>query len=470
MLKRVCIISLTQVTQEPRVLRQIRTFRETGWATSIIGYPGRVPAPSDWEFFDASPPTSEPPMPRQNLFIDANGRQMRFRKMIHKDPSRFARILIQTFIADPFFRQFRWLKQELRMARISLSLHIYDRARAPGASLLMRALAKRLTVMSSRQAHKEYWTYPRFHQVRDSILNKIPPCDLVVGHDYFTYPIAGMLAKKHGARMALDCHEYAREQYDFDNLPDPAQRYDWLFVRRPLSDALQHEYFRKANAVSTVCDGIADLLQEDHRLATRPTVIRSTPFYEELPFRPCGKTIDILYHGLIDKTRNLDVGVRSVALWRPEFRFVIRGPADPVYEAELRALIAKLGLQGRVLIEPPAPFAELIGKANEADVGYFAFENYSKQRQFTAPNKFFEYIMAGLALIVMDTPELAKVVNEYHNGLLVETFDEEGIANVVNSFTPEKINEMKKRSLAAAKELCWERESLKLVSAYGLSC
>ncbi|MGN6516104.1 MAG: glycosyltransferase, partial [Rhizomicrobium sp.] len=289
------------------------------------------------------------------------------------------------------------------------------------------------------------------------------------GHDYFTYPLAASLAKKWGARLALDCHEYAREQYNYNNHPDPRQRYEWLFVSRPLCDAMQREYFRKADAASTVCDGIADLLAHDYELPKTPTVIRSTPFYEELPFRPCGEIVNVLYHGIVSPTRNIDVGIRSVALWRPEFRFVIRGPADRGYEDELRALIAKLGLQDRVILDPPAPFAELVRKANEADVGYFAFENYSKQRQFTAPNKFFEYIMAGLALVVMNTPELSKVVNEYHNGLLIETFDEKSIADAINSLTPDIIDAMKKRSLAAARELSWEQESRKLVDAYEIS-
>jgi hypothetical protein len=54
----------------------------------------------------------------------------------------------------------------------------------------------------------------------------------------------------------------------------------------------------------------------------------------------------------------------------------------------LQVLIAQLGLQGRVMIEPPVPFDRLIAKANESDVGYCVVENYSAQRQFAAQNKF----------------------------------------------------------------------------------
>jgi glycosyltransferase involved in cell wall biosynthesis len=323
--------------------------------------------------------------------------------------------------------------------------------------------------MTSRRAHKKYWSYPNFRRIRDRILNKVSRCDLVIGHDYFTYPLAGILAKKFGARLAFDCHEYARGQYNLDDSPDLRSRYNWLFVARPLCDALQSEYYRKAYAVSTVSDGIAELLQKDYCLARRPTVIRSTPFYEELPFRPCGKTVKVLYHGLIDQTRNLDACIRSVALWRPEFCFVIRGPHNPAYEAELRTLIDDLGLKGRVAIEPPVPFQGLVAKANESDVGYCIVENYSAQRQFAAPNKFFEYIMAGLALVFTNTTEQSRIINTYGNGLLVGSLDPKVIADAINSLTPERINDMKKRSLSAAKELCWEKESVKLADAYGIT-
>jgi glycosyltransferase involved in cell wall biosynthesis len=266
----------------------------------------------------------------------------------------------------------------------------------------------------------------------------------------------------------LDCHEYAREQYNFDNHPDPQARFDWLFVARPLCDALQSEYYRKADAVSTVSDGIADLLQQDYRLPKRTSVIRSTSFYEELPFRPCSERIEILYHGLIDQSRNLDVAIRSMAMWRPEFHFVIRGPANPEYEVELLALARRLGVQDRVTIEPPVAFSELVRAANASDVGYCVVENYSAQRQFAAPNKFFEYMMAGLALVFTDTTEQAKINNTYGNGLLVGSLDPKVIAQAINSLTRDRIDEMKKRSLAAAKELCWEQESVKLVEAYGI--
>ncbi|MGN6514707.1 MAG: hypothetical protein ACTHLR_02575, partial [Rhizomicrobium sp.] len=163
------------MTQEPRVLRQIRTFREKGWAISVIGYPGRVPIPVDWEFFDAS--EAPLPPPHKKALMDDEGEPMRIRHMLYKDPGRAARLLGRALVIDPL-RGIRYRTlQKLRAAQIDLSLRIYDKAQTTNAGGITRALADRLTTMSSRRAHSRYWTYRNFRRVRDSILDKVSRCD-----------------------------------------------------------------------------------------------------------------------------------------------------------------------------------------------------------------------------------------------------------------------------------------------------
>ena len=86
----------------------------------------------------------------------------------------------------------------------------------------------------------------------------------------------------------------------------------------------------------------------------------------------------------------------------------------------------------------------------------------SLQKKYTLPNKFFEYVMAGLALCVSDLPEMARIVRGYDLGLLVPGADPQKIAEMLNSLDEKKINYYKQQSLKAAKELCWEVESQKL--------
>ena len=74
--------------------------------------------------------------------------------------------------------------------------------------------------------------------------------------------------------------------------------------------------------------------------------------------------------------------------------------------------------------------------------------------------------MAGLALVVSDLPEMARLVRQYEFGELVPECEEEHIARIINSLHPVRIDEMKMNSLAAAKELNWDVEKEKMMSVY----
>lgn len=290
--------------------------------------------------------------------------------------------------------------------------------------------------------------------------------DLFIAHDWYVAPAALKLADLRRSRYVVDVHEYAREQFYFR--AGSSEQRNWNRYRRPYIDALQRLVFERAFGVTTVCDGIADLLKRDYELARRPTVVRSVPLFNKQSFRPTGGIIDVLYHGLIVPTRGVDHAIRSLPRWRPEFRLIVRGHGPTDYIAFLKRLAAELSVQDRVQFESSVDFDDIIPSANRADIGYIVLDNYSPQRTFTLPNKFFEYVMAGLAICASDLPEMSALVNRYGLGLLSETVDPIALADRINAFTPESIDAFKRASLAAANELCWEREAQEMLSCYGV--
>jgi glycogen synthase len=120
-----------------------------------------------------------------------------------------------------------------------------------------------------------------------------------------------------------------------------------------------------------------------------------------------------------------------------------------------------------VTIEGPVPASEMIERANaDADVGFFVQADLSPQKRFTLPNKFFEYVTAGLALCVADLPEMAPFVTEHELGLLVSQPTPEAIAAAVNSLDRETIDRYKRNSLEAAKVLDWNLEKEVMLGLY----
>jgi glycosyltransferase involved in cell wall biosynthesis len=123
----------------------------------------------------------------------------------------------------------------------------------------------------------------------------------------------------------------------------------------------------------------------------------------------------------------------------------------------------------QIRFEPAVPPEEVVARANEADVGLFHLPDHSRQARHALPNKLFEYIMAGLAVCVSDLPEMSPIVRRHGTGLLIDGSSPAAIAGTVNRFTPASIDRFKRRSLVAARELCWEVEQQHLVDAFARS-
>ncbi|MFZ4125055.1 MAG: asparagine synthase-related protein, partial [Rickettsiales bacterium] len=414
------IISYTPVSKEPRVIRQAKALTDAGWRVVVFGLQGAAPTPKEWHFV---------PLPDT---LPMDGRD----KMQHVFGERIGGLSFSFYIKS------KKIPRTIGMVFARFGM-------LPSLKLLGARLNQRFQVPFQ-------WKRRTISDFLSSNPSLTP--QLVLCHDYFTADIGMSIAKRSKAKIAIDCHEYACGQYV--HIPN------WTKWHRPMVFALQDFYLKQVNAVTTVCQGIAELIQKDHRLKCTVEVVRSTPFYEQQPFRPTGETITVLYHGEIFASRGIHVAIRSMQYWRPEFRMLLRGNADIGYIEELKAIAKEVGVEDRLIIEPAVPFKDIIPAANRADIGYFVHEDLSAQRRFTLPNKFFEYVMAGLALCVSDLPEMARLVKQYEVGQLVSDCDPKAVAEVINRFDRAMIDTMKQRSIDAAKTLNWEAEKARMLKLY----
>jgi asparagine synthase (glutamine-hydrolysing) len=407
------IISYTPVAKEPRVIRQAKALEQAGWRVVVFGLPGLGVCPREWHFVG----------------------------LMERSFDRSSRSF------------FRW-------GRDAVVARLQRGARAAGAMLSDIGSAMVIRSLGARLNHWATPSYRTRRQTIESFFGAYPHLkpDLVLCHDYFTLDVAMSVGRKAGAPVSIDCHEYALGQYMHDKA--------WVRWHRPVVKAMQDDLFPQVDGLTTVCEGIAELIAKDHTLGRPALVVRSVPFYRPQKFRETGDVITVLYHGEIYRTRALHVAVRSLHLWRPEFRLVLRGYADPRYVAELRQIAAANGSADRLVIEPPVPFDQIITAANSADIGYFVHQDVSPQRRYALPNKFFEYVMAGLAVVVSDLPEMARLVKQHKFGSLVPECNEEMIVNAINGLDRQAIDRMKRCALEAAAELNWERESGKMMALY----
>lgn len=397
------IFSYTPVTSEPRVLRQAEALIKSGWQVVVFGLEGKPAKTPEWSFV--------------------------------KLPSD----------ALPYATVFRRLLGGLRMEGLILTRYgLFTVIKFWGAKLY--------------HSSNPIWRWIEAEVNRFIALNSHMAPSLVISHDYFTANLGYLSARIFKAKFVVDCHEYARGQFMHDER--------WVKHIRPYIIAFQDYYLAQADGVTTVCEGIADLLDAEQELKRKVVVVRSVPFSNIQPFRPTGDTIRVLYHGEIHYIRGIHKAIKSMRLWRAEFELVVRGNSSIEYLEYLKTLARECGVEKRVHFEPAVAFNEIIPAANKADIGYFVHKDLSPQKRFVLPNKYFEYVMAGLALCVSDLPEMSRLLKQYKFGLLVPDYTEQDIANTINSFTRESIDRMKQASIKAAVELNWEKEQYRMLGLY----
>ena len=179
-----------------------------------------------------------------------------------------------------------------------------------------------------------------------------------------------------------------------------------------------------------------------------PSVIRRT--FEEMPFRADAARQD---PGTLSRYRGAEPRAsrrRSTVspLWRPEFTLTIRGPENPAFSPALRERIAALGLAG----SRPAGAAGADdgtgarGRARSTSASLL-LPGHSRHNEFALPNKFFEYVMAGLALCTTDLPEMARLIREYDLGVTIAAVEPTAIAAAINALDPDRIDCFKRNAL-----------------------
>jgi glycosyltransferase involved in cell wall biosynthesis len=320
------------------------------------------------------------------------------------------------------------------------------------AGLVLRQAPATLMAASAKRL---YWLNAARRRAR-AILRSWRP-DVVHANDWNTLPLALDAKAGWGALIVYDTHELAVAEYEHS--------LKWRLAALAHVRAIEAQGIAQADAVIAVSPGIARALPGMYPGLGEPVVIRNVPDAEPMPFHPTGPTVTVLFHGLLRSNRGLEPVLASMPDWPERFRLVLRGPCAPAYRAALERQVAERGLSRRVSFEPPVSPAEVVPRAAEADLGLCVLPDTSRHNRYALPNKLFEYLMAGLGVVVSPLPDMAELVQSTGCGVLTEA-EPGAIAAALRGLDPAAIDRLKRQALAAASSLNWASESRKLLALY----
>jgi hypothetical protein len=115
-----------------------------------------------------------------------------------------------------------------------------------------------------------------------------------------------------------------------------------------------------------------------------------------------------------------------------------------------------------IFFKEAVDFNDLVNILSNYDLGFYLLQPTSFNTKNALPNKFFEFIQARLGVIIGPSPEMMAIVNKYENGFVSKDFSVQSMVSLLKSLKLDDVAKMKMASNLASKELCWEKESLKL--------
>ena len=142
--------------------------------------------------------------------------------------------------------------------------------------------------------------------------------------------------------------------------------------------------------------------------------------------------ITIVTSGTNSTARNCLQTIRAIPMVvrkYPHVRFKFLGMYSPAgFDKTLRDLANELGVNDNVDIEGMVPWLENFKRVGKCHIGCVFYED-NLNNLVTIPNRIFEYMSMGLAIIGEDFPEVKKVVDKANCGITVDSSKPELIAN-----------------------------------------
>jgi glycogen(starch) synthase len=267
---------------------------------------------------------------------------------------------------------------------------------------------------------------------------RLGPARIVHANDLDTLPAGYLLARVWGARLVYDAHELYSE---FEAQPPR--------LTRRLMLTLEGALARRADAVVTVSEGIARELVVRLRLRRTPLVVVNAPAREERPLHFAHEgPLRCVYQGRLGPGRDLDDLLAAADADGVELS--IRIPlVDP---RELRETVAARALRGRVKVLEPVPPDRVLDALAEFEVGLIFDRPQSRNSELSLPNKLFEYLMAGLAVVAPRLESLGPLLEGERVGVTFEPGDLDGLIRSLERLAADRelVSELRRRARALA--------------------
>lgn len=278
--------------------------------------------------------------------------------------------------------------------------------------------------------------------------------EIVHIHDPLLLPITRYINKKE-CKIVFDKHE------SFEKISG---------LNGQISKILEKMYRKKIDAVIFVNSS-----QQEYLLKLNYTTIAMIPNYQSksifsLNNKNNYNNINIIYIGsLSEKTREISLMlsiIEKVLAKYQHVHFKLGGMVEDAFTQEtINRLSATYPKSFKYL--GVIKYSEVVSHTIESDIGLYFAKN-TPNNQFSSPNKIYEYMISGLAIIGIGNFTNSKEITGKCGKVFDFEFDIDSITNYFYELidNPNMLNEMKRNSLLMGESYTWESVENRYIDIY----
>jgi glycosyltransferase involved in cell wall biosynthesis len=285
--------------------------------------------------------------------------------------------------------------------------------------------------------------------------------DVIVANDLDTLLPCYLLSKLKNAELVYDSHEYFTESAGLVGRPFPKRV--WTLIEQFI--------FPKLKRVSTVNNSIAKFYHDKY--GVHVMVIKNVPIHSSLIKSSSKKKLGIeedkklilLQGGYIDIDRG---GKELIEAMQHVSKSVILYVVGSGQELPLmKQLAEKIKLQENVKFISKRPYQELMQYTLNADLGLSLDKPTNLNYTYSLPNKLFDYMRAGVPVLVSKLPEVEQVVSANEIGMFIDNHSPNHIANMINeALSHPDYQKWCANAKTASEKYTWQNECKQLEKLY----
>jgi len=248
--------------------------------------------------------------------------------------------------------------------------------------------------------------------------------DMIHCNDLETLPI-GIIIKKFfnkDINIVYDAHEYEIERHGIKG------------IRKFVTKKLEYFLIKDVDKVITVSDTIANEYVRLYNIQ-KPALVLNTPPLREIDktnlfretFNISEDATIFLYQGSLNKGRGIETILETFKELNEDKVVVFMGYGN------LDKLIKEnMNRYNNIYFHRAVSPNVVLEYTSSADFGLSLIEDTCLSYRYCLPNKMFEYLMAGIPVIVSNLPEMKKIVKNFDIGIVIENSLKESIVEVMS--------------------------------------